>query len=83
MFDGSYNQLVFSAGSPFIRRALAYPHTNSEPPPQTSSILPHGIRIATSMLIHISGLPQAYTMLREAFLFLQRDFNLDFDYKIK
>ena len=37
-FD-QYESLLFSqAGSPFVRRGLAYPRASIEPPPQTSSI---------------------------------------------
>lgn len=37
-FDGSYGHHVFLAGSPFVRRGLAYPRASIEPPPQISSI---------------------------------------------
>lgn len=77
-FDDSCSHQVFSVGSPFIRQALVYPRARFDSPPQTSSFLPHGIRVAASMLIHISDLPQAHTMLREDFLSLQWDFCLDF-----
>ena len=83
MFDGSYNQLVFSAGSPFIRRALAYPHTNSEPPPQTSSFLPHG-NPNSNITVHANIRPSASSRYASGCFFVsQWDFNLDFGLQIR
>ena len=49
VFDGSYSHQVFSAGSPFIRRVLAYPRASIEPPPQTSSIAPQSVGLLSSI----------------------------------
>ena len=37
-FVRTYIQHLHSAGTPFVRRGLAYPRASIEPPPQTSSI---------------------------------------------
>ena len=66
-FVGPYSQHLSLAGSPFIRRGMAYFHVSIEVPPQICSSLPYGTRMAILKLIQLSGLPQAHAMLREAF----------------
>lgn len=69
MFD-QYESLLFSqAGSPFVRRGLAYPRASIEPPPQTSSI--RGDQTPQFIaLVFLHNPPSASsTWIREAFLF--------------
>ena len=61
-FD-QYESLLFSqAGSPFVRRGLAYPRVSIEPPPQAGSAPICGIRLTISSCIQ-SSIQTAFRIL--------------------